>query len=272
MTVYIDIFFLNNFIIDLFLLLISGKCFKRILNFKRLLFASILGGVYSVLAFINVFMFLNSFIVKTFVSCLMVVISFKLSFKEFLKQLLAFYFCSFILAGIIVALSLSKGESVMIFNNSMYFKIPFLNLVLSGVIMSAFVFEIFTKMVKKHNFKDAYKTVKISSGYKKVKVTGYIDTGNTLKFFGLPVCILDLEVAKKLNPEYICEIPCYTVNGFKFLKAFCPEYVFLDTKQVRMLIAVSDTVLGEDYKMLINSEFLSEGGFKGDESMAVKKI
>ena len=259
MTIYIDLYFFNNFIIDLFLLTVSGMCFKRILDFKRLFLSSVLGGLYSTLALFSI-PFISGFLFKTMVSCLMIFIAYKLTLKEFLKQLMGFYLCSFSLAGIIITLSSYQKEDVMFFGNSLYFKIPFLNIILSGIIMSVFTFKIFKNMVKRHKLNSVYKTVKIRNGKTNIKITGFIDTGNNLKYFGVPVCIISPGCAKKLNPEICFEVPCFTVSGVNFLKAFSADEVYISNEKADVLIAISNAVSGEDYDMLINSEFLLKEG------------
>lgn len=264
-------YFLNNFIIDLFLLAISGMCFKRIFKIRNLIIASVLGGLYSTIVLLNIYPFFNSVIFKTIVSSLMIIISFKLTFKEFLKQLSCFYLSSFVLAGIITAFSSANGESVMFFYNSLYFKIPFFNFVLSGITMSIFISKTFRQVIKKHTLSSIYRKVTIINGKKKMKITGYVDTGNNLTYSGFPVCIISPSVFKKLNATYEFQIPCFTVNGFDYLKAFKADNVSFDEETVNVLLAVSKSVSGEDYDILINSEFLIKGReTKNDIPMAYK--
>jgi len=64
MVYYIEYVFLENFIIDFILLFITGKLIKRIIFFKRLIVASLIGALYVILAIYSGREFMTYFMIK----------------------------------------------------------------------------------------------------------------------------------------------------------------------------------------------------------------
>ncbi|NLA43968.1 sigma-E processing peptidase SpoIIGA, partial [Candidatus Saccharibacteria bacterium] len=103
--IYIDLVILINFIIDLLLLISVDLLLKRKTKFKRIIIASLLGSISTLLLFyIN-----NNFILllfKLLISILMVVIAFKYeTFNYFKDNIIWLYILGIILGGTIFLLN-----------------------------------------------------------------------------------------------------------------------------------------------------------------------
>ncbi|WP_207652252.1 sigma-E processing peptidase SpoIIGA, partial [Clostridium oryzae] len=83
MIVYVDMFFLENFIVDMFLLTITAQTLNIKITKKRLIISSTIGALYSFTMIFNLTYFMTSIIFRIIVAALMVYIEFgikKISF------------------------------------------------------------------------------------------------------------------------------------------------------------------------------------------------
>ena len=100
MTVYIDLIFFENVILNFIILLATALISKSKIKFWRLLLSSIIGSVYAILEYIIVLNKLQSIFFKLIISIMMVLIAFKKTkIKMFLKNIGAFYLTSFTFGG-----------------------------------------------------------------------------------------------------------------------------------------------------------------------------
>jgi len=106
MTIYIDIIFLENLLMNYIILLCTGIIVKSKINLMRLFLSSTIGGTYAVLLYIQNFWILSDWIFKILLSLLMIYIAFNAKkIKIFLKELLIFYLVSFTFGGVALALA-----------------------------------------------------------------------------------------------------------------------------------------------------------------------
>ena len=76
MTIYIDIILMENLIMNFIILYATGLVLKRKIKNIRLILASLLGAVYSLLAYISTFEIYTNMILKIILSILIVYIAF----------------------------------------------------------------------------------------------------------------------------------------------------------------------------------------------------
>ena len=190
MVYYVEYVFLENFIIDFMLLFITGKLIKRIIIFKRLIIASLIGSLYVILTFYIRRVFMTFFIVKFSISVLMIMVAFdSKGILTNIRVVICFYITSLIMVGIMSAL----------------YYLTYDKLTVNAIIMSIFIgygaLHFFFKEIKdrilKHNYK---RTVIISIGNKSKTLRGYIDTGNELKdpVTGKPVMVINIDCLRDI--------------------------------------------------------------------------
>lgn len=99
-TVYIDVLFITNFIMDFFLLCITGRICKNRARTWRCAAGAAAGSIYSVFMFFPNVSFLYSALFKLAACVVIVFISYKIrSVRSFIQLLSVFFVSSFALAG-----------------------------------------------------------------------------------------------------------------------------------------------------------------------------
>lgn len=197
MVYYVEYVFLENFMIDFILLFITGRLIKRIIIFKRLIIASLIGSLYVILTFYIGKVFMTNFIVKFSISVLMIMIAFdSKGILTNIRVIICFYITSLIMVGIITAL----------------YYLTYDKLTVNAIIMSIFIgyaaLHFFFKEIKdriaKHNYK---RTVNIKINNKTKIIRGYIDTGNELTdpVTGKPVMVVNIDCIKNILGDELCD-------------------------------------------------------------------
>ena len=173
MTIYIDVIFIENVIMNLSIVLSESIILNLKTGFLRKLIASIIGTLFYLLQ-----LFFSIRYLQIIISLLVIWIAFKpKKIKTFLKELLVFYFISFLFGGISFALMNLKNDGifkivggVLVGNFSLIF-----------VFSSAFIgFAILYFILKERN-KKVFKEIIIGIDNLEFKVNVFLDTGNLLK-------------------------------------------------------------------------------------------
>ena len=100
MDVYIDIIFIENMIIDLFLMLVTLRLLRLNYSKRGIYLSAILGGVYGLVPITNSEI-LNSMFFKIAIAILLVTLSLKEKvFSNILKATVMFFMVSFTLCGV----------------------------------------------------------------------------------------------------------------------------------------------------------------------------
>ena len=134
MVIYVDVLFVVNFFIT-YLLLISTSFFaKSEIKQYRAVFASVLGGLYSLVIIFDKLNFLLSAIGKIFASLLIVFVAFGfIRVWTYFKNFIIFYFSNVLFLGVISAICMffsPKGMTVK--NSNVYFDISATQLLVSA--------------------------------------------------------------------------------------------------------------------------------------------
>ena len=108
--VYIELIFLDNFIINGLIILFASVLTKTPKKWGRFACAAAMGGIY---ACVSAALDVSSFPVKTAVGLLMCVVAFYArGGKNLIKNICAFYVTTFVFAGAVYAAVLSSGAAV----------------------------------------------------------------------------------------------------------------------------------------------------------------
>lgn len=150
--------------------------------------------------------------------------------KNFLKTYLYFYILSIFLGGVMYFLNYTfsyKNEGLVFFSNglSINFIVMF---ILSPILLYLYIKE---KKQRKENQSDYY-LVDIYIKDKKYRLTGYLDTGNTLKdpYKKRPVIITN---DKRFQPliEQAILVPYETIGNKGIIKCMKPDKVVIENKE-----------------------------------------
>lgn len=212
MTIYIDMLIIDNMLLNIVILLSVSEYMKQEKKIVLLFVSSVIGTCYSV--FMAVFMveWLNSWILKLFLSIIMVYVAFiPKRIKEFFKLILCFYIVTFIFAGLAIALVFLWGQTLTNQNGMMYFywssPIKYL------LIVAFFGFWLIKKFVKiiqkKRLVMSRVVDLSISLCGTVCVLPALVDTGNELKdpVTEQPVVIVEFSQIKKCFPiEFVTAI------------------------------------------------------------------
>lgn len=229
MVVYVDVLVLENFIVNLFLLLMTFKILK--LGYNRLIYLSAaIGAIYTICFFMENEI-LISLPAKTLVATVMVLISIKLkNYINVFKSVVCFFTTSMLLAGMCFYISINKGnyEIFQGFNLSSFsikYVIVFL-MILYIVIVRL------TDYVKERNvISNLLYDVEIEINNKMIKLTGFLDTGNELRepVTNLPCIIVENSILDdvKIAKDKLYYINYSTINEVSKIEGFKSEKVTL---------------------------------------------
>lgn len=207
MTIYIDIVLAENIIMNCIILFATAMVLKLKVKYTRILFASILGAIYSVISYVGILKLYSSIFLKIFLSILIVHIAFNPpNLKRMWKDLVIFYLISFVFGGVAFALIYIIKPQEILMKNGLFLGTYPLKTILLGAIISFLVILLAFKIVKgKFRKKDMFCDIEIKINNKSVKTTAMIDTGNCLKepITNMPVVVIEHTLLYECIPKEI---------------------------------------------------------------------
>lgn len=227
MRIYIDLFFLFNTIMDVIIILGVGSLLKRRTNIIRVVIASLLGGIISLLIFFDI----NKILLELGGVILISIISFGYRDIRYLfKNIIYMYIISVLLGGIIYLFNIRVCNSI------------FLNYLIM-IIISIETTILYVKESKKikNNYNNYYK-VNIYFKDKSLSLIGFMDTGNNLydPYKHRPIILVN----KKYERDNFILVPYNTLSGSGLLKCIRPEYIEIEGigYKSNLLVGFSDSV------------------------------
>lgn len=207
-TVYIDVLFLTNLIINFILIAAAARLSGIKLTRVRAFFGAALGAIYAVCIFFPALSALYSVAAKLIVSMLMVSVAFKLyTVKGFFKALLCFYLVSFGLGGAALALfyftDLGAKMGAVYSNGILYFNLPWQILFVSALGSYALI-QITGRVFSRSLVREKLKMpLYISLSGKTAEMTALLDSGNSLfdPLSGSPVIVAEYAALRPILPE-----------------------------------------------------------------------
>lgn len=207
MTIYLDVVLIENLCMNYIILFATGYLLKIKMNHIRLILSAILGGIYSILAYMEILEIYSNLILKIILSIVMVYIAYHAqNIKQLTKELIFFYLISFVFGGCAFALLyFIKPQEILIKNGTYVGTYPIKIAILGGIV-GFFITTIAFKFVKKRlSQKDIYCNITIYFEKEKINTIALLDTGNMLKdpITSMPVIVVEKEILKNILPEII---------------------------------------------------------------------
>ena len=210
---YIDLFFIFNFIIDFIITLSVSIILKRKSSYIRMILSSLLGGFSSLLLFTS----LNKILIEIISIVLMVVISFGYKgIRYVIKNILYMYILSTLLGGIIYLFNIKVSNNVF----------------LSYLIIIIIAIEVMVLYIKenkkiKNIYNNYYKVDIYFKSNDKLSLIGFVDTGNNLydPYKKRPIILISNKYYRDDN--YIL-VPYHTLSGNGLLKCIKPDIIFIE--------------------------------------------
>ena len=239
MTIYIDLVFFINLIMDFYIL--SGV--KFLLKLQTKLYRIILGSIIGSSSILLLFLKLNTLelnIYKILISIIMTYVTF--GKNKFFNKLFYLYIISIIVGGSLYLINDSLGYKVdsFIFINNGYSINLIILLIISPLIIYLYIKE-FLKFKKKIN--TTYNVI-IKIKNKTINIEAFLDTGNKLidPYFHRPIILLNKKYIN-LKKHKIIYVPFNSLNNNGILKCIIPEYILIDNKKYdKCLIGISENL------------------------------
>ena len=256
MKIYLDLIMILNFAIDFILLLTVSLILKRNVKLTRIMLGSFVGGLSILFLFFNINSFIL-FLLKLFISILMVLITFGYkTLKYTLVNLLYLYMSSIVLGGFLYLLNLEfsyKHIGIIFFNNGLSINFIFL------ILFSPLILYIYIKQTKnlRYNYSNYY-NIEIINNNKKYKYTAYMDSGNVLvdTLTNKPVILID---KRKLlfNIKEFRLIPYMGVNGSNIIKVIKIDKLIFNNKEYsNILLGIMDKISLDGIDVILNRKLL----------------
>lgn len=206
-TIYVDIIFLENLIMNSIILYATAIILKIKPKTIRIIVSSTIGSVYAIILYITNMKIYTSIISKIILSAIMVYVAFNSqSVKKMWKQLLIFYLTSFVFGGVSLYLIYVIKPQDILMKNGMFAGQYALKVIMLGAIVAFFVIKFSLKIIKtKFNPKDIYCKIKFKLNGKQVETKAMIDTGNLVKepITNTPVVIVESSLLNDILPKEI---------------------------------------------------------------------
>lgn len=212
MTVYFDVIFLENLIMNFFILYCTAKLTRTIFKYCRIAFGALVGALYVIiLMYVPENRVLYSLPAKVVLSVIIIWTSFKvLNIIHLFKILSVFYLSSFLFAGAALAFSGFSSQVGVAAGGRIIYSGDYK---WSILMFSAIFIFILVKVLKnvyllKIPGNKIIKSLKITAGEKQICLDALIDTGNSLTdpFTNYPVIIVEYSAIEELIPQKIKEM------------------------------------------------------------------
>ena len=204
MTVYLDVVLMENLCMNYIILFATGYIMKIKMKQQMLIASSLLGGIYAVIAYLEILPIYSSFGMKVILSIIMVYLAFQpKEIKKLCKQLVIFYLISFAFGGCAFALLYFIKPQNILMRNGVYVGTYPIKIALLGEIVGFIIVYTAFKIVKtKLHKKDMVYSITIKLEEKMLQTKAMLDTGNLLKdpISGMPVIVVEKQQLYSLLP------------------------------------------------------------------------
>ena len=217
MTVYLDIVFLENLLMNYIIIYASGVVIKAEVKKLRLFIASSVGAIYTIVMYLDVIPIYSNFIMKIVLSIVIVYISFKpKTVKKLIKEIVIFYLVSFVFGGCVFALMYFLKPQMAEIRNGVFVGAYPLKVAIIGGMIAFIIIQASFKIVKtKISKKDMIYDMEIIINKKTVKIKALLDTGNLLKdpLTGLAVIVVEHKSLYTIIPKDILDNISKIIGG-----------------------------------------------------------
>ena len=274
--VYIELVFIDNFAVNMLIILVASVLTKTRKNWGRFALAAVVGGIYACVVFgtggVGV-----SMPVKIAVSILMCFTAYYAKGeKGFWKNICAFYITSFVFAGAIYAVAFCSG-SPYAFEGTLNIQ-PLIRYVLIGLLLGAILAGVFSRVHRRMAEREG-RTVRmlLTCGQRRTSVKAYVDTGNmiTEPLSGLGVVFVTESAAKSLfDRETInmmnCHgdtvtdrlrlVPCTTAAGTSVFYGIEIDSISMNGQinGIRAVVCIAKGTLADGCSAVVGSRIMDE--------------
>lgn len=209
MTVYIDVVFLENLILNVIILYATSLIAKINLKIIRTLISASIGSIYAIMYYIFQIGLHSNIIFKFVLSVIMIYVAFNpKEFKTLLKVLILFYLTSFVFGGASLSVIYLVNAQRINIQNGMIIGKYTMNTIFTGIIIAFIVIVIAFKIIKsKISKNDLFCDIRFKINSKEIKTKAMLDTGNLLKepITNIPVVVVEHKLLYDVIPNEILD-------------------------------------------------------------------
>lgn len=207
MTIYLDVIFLENMVINYIILYATGVILKERIKQSRLIMGSTIGAIYSIIYYLFKLKIYSGLLIKIILSIVIIYVSFNSNnLKDLLKKILLFYLASFVFGGAVIAIIYMVNSQNVTIQNGVLVGNYTIKTILIGIVVAYFTIIIAFKLIKtKILKKDLICDISIMINNKEIKTKALIDTGNLLKdpITQIPVIVIEHTLLYDVLPKEI---------------------------------------------------------------------
>ena len=207
MTIYIDVVLIENIIMNSIILYATAIVIKDKQQLGRIIIASILGAIYSIIAYVSILEIYSNIILKFILSIIIFYIAYNpQNIKQLGKNIVIFYLVSFVFGGATFALFyIIKPQEILMKNGLFLGTYPLKSVMLAAIISFMIIIVTFKIVKTKISKKDMFCEIEVAINKKEIKAKAMIDTGNLLKepITNTPVVILEHTLLYEYIPKEI---------------------------------------------------------------------
>lgn len=207
-TIYIDVYFMINFTVDILALFAASRMVCIRTSIHQLVFGGVIGAMLAIAALFLESTFLNILISAIFVFSLYRIFCKRLSIRRSVKFMIAFYISSFLISGIVnfvySILDRYIGDMIPANSETTNRKAIIFSLIILFIIGAIRVF--IMMITDSMNVKSTRLMIKLED--KSIEVDALVDTGNLVKdpMNMKPVIFLKSRYAESIVPRSVIEL------------------------------------------------------------------
>ena len=258
MTIYIEVIFLSNLLIDVFLIVVSLSVLGAKIRMTRVILSAAIGGFFSA---IYPFVGRYQILLKILCGAIMPIIFRKnYKFKEYLASLTVFFAVTMILGGIVLSLTTFLSDKIT-YNSLTYGTFPIL-ISASGTVAILLYSYLKRELKREIRKSDNFYDVKIYNSSGACDCRAFYDSGNRVYTKnGERVVIVGEDVYNKLMPAEVETIGVATPNGVSEMEITDARLVIYlrngENKIYKVKAGRSALILGEA-QLILHSEMMGE--------------
>ena len=209
LTIYLDIIFFENVLMNYIILYACGIIIKSNIKKWKILISSLIGAVYTIVMYLNIIPAASNVLMKFLLSIIMVYVAlYPQNVKKLCKNLVIFYLTSFVFGGCVFALMYIVKPQMAQIKSGVFVGTYPIKIAIAGGVVAFIVIQLGFKFAKtKLRKNDMIYELIINLFENEIKINGMLDTGNLLRepITGMPVIIVEKDALGKLIPSVILE-------------------------------------------------------------------
>lgn len=253
MVVYVEVAFLENFLIDTALLWLALLAAKRKISLGRITLSACLGALFALLFPLYTYPYGMEYALKFAVGLL-------LPYIAICEKGVGRYA---ITAGLFLIFSFGFAGAVIAFSG--FFELKKTRVSIGAIVAVGCMFVLGTSCLIKRLYKKRLLHIftyscRIRVGEKEISANGFLDSGNRLSVKGKPVGFITPDIAYELiGAEWIREeTTVLTVAGIKKIKIFQANFIEIYYEKTthrieNIYLSPSTQILGREYKILLGA-------------------